>query len=261
MGKEKIMLAYKQMGESKCETTLVFLHGSTMTKEEMIPVAKTFEEYNCICLDLTVHGESKGEMPKCIGDIAEDVEYTITQLRADNIIGQKMILLGYSMGGAIVCEIALRKKIQCNGIVFLSSGADLVHYTPAVDQLKTILPMDFRVEDIVDALFGNIVEGFDKEKIKNMFLEYCVSSEIGYNDLMISNAYDCLDKVKKIECPALIVHGNEDAIILPEAAIQTWKAIEKSQILLVPYGGHALIYEDTKIVTDTVKRFLGDIGM
>ena len=92
-------------------------------------------------------------------------------------------------------------------------------------------------------------------------MKYCVSSEIGYNDLMISNAYDYLDRGKEVEWPVLIVHGNEDAIILPEAAIQTWQAIEKSQLLLVPYGGHALIYEDSKVVADAVKRFLQNIGM
>lgn len=258
---EKNLLSFARVNNIDSDVSLVFLHGSTMTKEEMIPVTKAFLGYNCICLDLTAHGESEGEMPKCIGDIAKDVEYTITQLRADNMIGKKLVLLGYSMGGAIVCEIALRKKIQCDGIVFLSSGADLVHYTPAVDQLKTTSPMDFRVEDIVDVLFGNIVEGFEKEQIKSIFLNYCVSSEIGYNDLMISNAYDCLDRVKEIEWPVLIVHGNEDAIILPEAAIQTWQAIEKSQLLLVPYGGHALIYEDPKVVADAVNRFLENIEM
>ena len=255
------LLSFTRMNNLDSEVSLVFLHGSTMTKEEMIPVTKELLEYNCICLDLTSHGESEGEMPKCIGDIAKDVEYTITQLRTNNIIRQNLILLGYSMGGAIACEIALRKKIQCNGIVFLSSGADLLHYTPAIDQLKTISPMDFRIEEIVDELFGNIVEGFEKEQIKNIFLKYCVSSEIGYNDLMISNAYDYLDRGKEVEWPVLIVHGNEDAIILPEAAIQTWQAIEKSQLLLVPYGGHALIYEDSKVVADAVKRFLQNIGM
>lgn len=258
---ESNLLSFTRINNIDSDVSLVFLHGSTMTKEEMIPVAKEFLGYNCICLDLTAHGESKGEMPKCIADIARDVEYTITQLRANKIVGEKLILLGYSMGGAIVCEIAIRKKIQCDGIVFLSSGADLRHYTPAVDQLKKISPMDFRVEDLVDGLFGNIVEGLDKEQIKNIFLDYCVSSEIGYNDLMISNAYDCLDRVKEIEWPTLLVHGNEDAIILPEAAIQTWKAIEKSQLLLVPYGGHALIYEDSKMVAYNIKRFLDNIGM
>ena len=156
----------------------------------------------------------------------------------------------------ITCEIALRKNTEVNGIVFLSSGADLKHYTPAVDQLKNIAVENFKTKDILDFLFGNLVEESEKERIKNAFLETGVSDEIGYNDLMISNAYDCLDNAGNIDCPTLLVHGCEDNIVLPAAAVETWKQIENSQLLMVPYGGHALIYEDSTVVAEKIKGFV-----
>ena len=223
-------LTYTQLGDKNSENTLVFLHGSTMTKEGMLPLAEKFEEYNCISLDLTAHGESEGELPESISDIAGDV--------------------------AITCEIALRKNTKVDGIVFLSSAADLKHYTPAVDQLKNIAVENFKTEDILDFLFGNLVGEAEKERIKNAFLETGVRDEIGYNDLMISNAYDCLDKTGSIDCPTLLIHGCEDSIILPVAAVETWKQIENSQLLMVPYGGHALIYEDTAVVAEKIKGFV-----
>lgn len=249
-------LAYTQLGDKNSENTLVFLHGSTMTKEGMLPLAEKFEEYNCISLDLTAHGESEGELPESISDIAGAVESTIENLKERNIIQGKLVLLGYSMGGAITCEIALRKNTKVDGIVFLSSAADLKHYTPAVDQLKNIAVENFKTEDILDFLFGNLVGEAEKERIKNAFLETGVRDEIGYNDLMISNAYDCLDKTGSIDCPTLLVHGCEDSIILPVAAVETWKQIENSQLLMVPYGGHALIYEDTAVVAEKIKGFV-----
>ncbi|MEE0931328.1 MAG: alpha/beta hydrolase [Acutalibacteraceae bacterium] len=250
------ILAYVQLGDKNSENTLVFLHGSTMTKEGMLPLAEEFEAYNCISLDLTAHGESGGELPKSISDIAEDVENTIEHLRKMNIIQEKVILLGYSMGGAIICEVALRKKIKTNGIVFLGSGADLKHYTPAVDQLKEMPVEDFKTKDILDFLFGDLVDKSEEDRIKNAFLETKVSDEIGYNDLMISNAYDCIDKAKNIDCPTLLVHGCEDKIVLPATAVETWKQIQNSQLLMMPYGGHALIYEDTTIVAEKIKGFV-----
>lgn len=250
------MLAYKQYGKRDSGYSLVFLHGSTMKKESMLPVVEWFQEYNCIVPDLTHHGESSGNMPASIEDIARDVEETIVDLQRENIVQGKVVLLGYSMGGAIIYEVALRKQVKVDGIVFLSSGADLQHHTPMVEQLKNISSEQFCTKNIVDYLFGTLVGEQKQEEIGRMFLENSVENETGYHDLMISNAYDRLADAKEIQVPTLLVHGCDDKIVLPSAAIDTWKQIADSQLLMVPYGGHALIFENPALVSQRIKGFL-----
>lgn len=250
------MLAYKQAGNKESDTTLIFLHGSTMTKEGMLPLAEEFTDYNCVVFDLTAHGQSKGEEPKEVKTFAEDVEYSLQQLQQQKVVSDRMILLGYSMGGTITCEIAIRRNIKLAGMVLLSSGGDLKNHTPMLEQLKAMPVELFKTEEIVGGVLGTDTSEAEQKRILELFITTKAPDVIGYGDLMNSNAYEHLDACREIDIPALMVHGSEDRIVLPTAAIETWKAIENSQLLMIPYKGHAAIYEDTCLVRDKIISFV-----
>lgn len=250
------MLAYKRTGNEDSGITLVFLHGSTMSKEGLLPLAEEFRDYNCIVFDLTAHGQSDGEEPEQISVFAGDVEYSVKQLQQQKIATERIILLGYSMGGAITCEVAIRRNIELAGIVLLSSGGDLNSYTPLVDQLKEMPVEQFRTEDILDALFGGETSEADRKRISELFAATKVPDVTGYGDLMASNRYNRLQACKEITVPALMVHGSDDKIVLPMAAVETWKTIENSELLMIPYKGHGVIYEDMHLVRDKIISFV-----
>lgn len=260
MDRKVNILSYKQVGNKKSSITLIFLHGSTMTKEGMLPFVERFGDWNCIVFDLTAHGHSAGDEPKEIAKFAEDVENTVEYLQHEDVIGRRIVLLGYSMGGTITCEIALRNKLKLEGIIFLSSGADLKHHTPAIDELKNKGVEQYSTTEILDYLFGTETNEEEKSVIKEKFASTKVSDVIGYGDLMLSNSYDQLEACKKIDIPTLLVHGSDDVIVLPAAAIETWKAIPGSGILLLPYKGHAAIMEDGAIIKTKIESFLDKLG-
>ncbi len=253
---EKIMLAYERTGNKESNTTLVFLHGSTMTKKGLLPLAEEFKDYNCIVFDLLAHGQSAGEEPEEVKVFAEAVEYSIQELQQQKVVSEQVILLGYSMGGAITCEVAIRKNITLTGIVLLSSGGDLKNHTPLVDALKEMPAEQFRTVAILGELFGSEASEDERERISNLFATTMVPDIIGYGDLMASNRYDNLKACSEISIPALMVHGSEDKIVLPTAAIETWKVIDNSQMLMIPYKGHAAIYEDTGVIRDKIIAFV-----
>lgn len=249
-------LKYVQMGNTSSSISLVFLHGSTMTKEGMLPLAKMFPQFNCISFDLTAHGESKGQLPEEISDLSKVVETSISVLQDNKVIGEKIILLGYSMGGAIVFDIAKRKKIDLMGMVILSSGADLKNYTPLVDGLKSMPPEQFKTSEIIQYLFGKDTPEEERKKISDTFLQAKVEDLVGYNDLMISNNYNQIEKCNGIRLPTLVIHGSDDTIVLPDAGMETWKRIKDSELLILPYKGHAAIFEDTELVSNKINEFV-----
>lgn len=208
---------------------------------------------------MTAHGESDGEEPEEIQTFAEDVEYSVEQLQQKKVIGEKIVVLGYSMGGAITWDIAIRKKMQLSGMVLLSSGADLNNYTPLVDELKKIPVEKFQVEKVFPYLFGSDTPQKEQQTIIENFNSTKVSNEISYGDLMVSNRYNRLAECKNIDIPTLIVQGNDDKIVLPMAALETWRTIPKSELLMVPYKGHAVLMEDMELVQEKISVFLGKI--
>lgn len=260
MDEKTNILSYAQVGNKNSSVTLIFLHGSTMTKEGMLPFAERFDDWNCIVFDLTAHGNSAGEEPKEIAEFAEDVENTVEYLQQEGVISERIVILGYSMGGTITCEIALREKLKPEGIIFLSSGADLKHHTPAIDELKNKGVEQYSTTEILDYLFGTEAGEEEKTIIKEKFDSTKVSDVVGYGDLMLSNSYNQLEACKKINIPTLLVHGSDDIIVLPTAAIETWKAIPGSGILILPYKGHAAIMEDGTIIKTKIESFLDKLG-
>ena len=73
---------------------------------------------------------------------------------------------------------------------------------------------------------------------------------------MVSNSYNRLEECKNIDVPTLFVHGNDDKIVLPTAAIETWKVIPNSELLMLPYKGHAAIIEDAETVKKKILSFV-----
>lgn len=256
MTKEKIMLSYRQIGDSQSDMTLVFIHGSSMTKESMMPLAEGFTQYNCVVFDLTAHGESGGNEPEEVADFADDVEYSVQELQSRKVVGSKIVLLGYSMGGAITCELAMRKTLPLAGMVVISSGGDLNSYTPLLAGLKSMPAEAFVVADVFPALFGKDTPEDKKQEITEHFDSTKVSDVISYGDLMASNRYNRLADCAHIDIPALMVQGCDDAIVLPMAAVATWKTIPNSELLMIPYKGHAALFEDKELFWERILSFV-----
>lgn len=256
MAKEKILLAYRQIGNRQSDMTLVFIHGSSMTKESMMPLAEGFMQYNCVVFDLTAHGESGGNEPEEVTEFADDVEYSVQELQSRKVAGSKIVLLGYSLGGAITCELAMRKTLPLAGMVVISSGGDLNSYTPLLAGLKSVPAEEFVVADVFPALFGTDTPEDKKQEITEHFDSTKVSDVISYGDLMVSNRYNCLADCAHIDIPALMVQGCDDAIVLPMAAVDTWKTIPNSELLMIPYKGHAALFEDKELFWERILAFV-----
>lgn len=247
---------YEQSGNPKSGETLVFVHGATMTGAGMKPFVDQFAEYNCITVDLPGHGRSKGETKTTVEEFADCVVYLVEELQKTKIITEAVTILGFSMGGCISTEIAIRGPKWLKRSVVLSSGAGLKGNTPLLNGFNAQSESEFCSEDLFEHLGGRYTTKEELAlEIEAMSATKCKDAT-GLSDLRTACNYNRLADAAGILVPLLIIAGDDDEIVPVNISIRLRDAVPGSQMLILPYRGHSAIFEDTELAVKTVKSFM-----
>lgn len=142
---------------------LVFVHGWCCDKTYWDAQVPFFSKrYKVVTIDLAGHGESGLERKDyTMTAFGEDVEAVVDKLGLDNVV-----LIGHSMGGAVILEAAQRLPERVIGIV----GADTFHNVEQkvkMDELMALFRADFAetTADFVRAMFTPTSDSVLVEKI------------------------------------------------------------------------------------------------
>ena len=73
-------------------------------------------------------------------------------------------------------------------------------------------------------------------------------------------AHETLDRLGRIECPTLVLHGEEDLITLPRYNETVAGAIAGSKIVAIPRAGHLAFLEQPDKVNAAIGDFLGSLA-
>lgn len=121
-----VNIVYETKG--KGDTAIVFVHGWCINKEYWQPQMNFFEkQYKLVALDLGGHGES-GENRRqwTVDEYANDVIAVINALQLN-----KVILVGHSMGGDIILQVANKIPGKIVGFIGIDNFKDIVTgFTP-----------------------------------------------------------------------------------------------------------------------------------
>lgn len=253
IGNDKI--AFRQIGDKNSQYTLLFIHGATMTGKAMIPLAKSFLNFNCIVVDLPGHGSSIGETKTSIEAFADSIDLLMQELLKKHLVSNHITLIGYSLGGVIAFELALKKREEYKRLIVLSSGVNLNDYSPLMHEAKSKGIAEFNSSNFFEHAFGS---GSTKKQIKmlvNILNKTKVDDSIGYQDLILATNYNKSDRVDEILIPVFIFTGGEDKIILPNCDIDLWKGIKNAYITVVPFRGHTAIFEEMGYLVTLINDF------
>ena len=222
-----IQLHYIEQGQGQ---PLILLHGNGESSdyfEHQIPFFSN--EYHVIAIDTRGHGESpRGEKPFTIKQFAGDLK---DFLDAKDI--EKAILLGFSDGGNIAMDFALKypervEKLILNGANLFPSGVKPLYQWP--------IEFGYRVAKL-----------FAKKSEK-------ARQNAEMLGLMVNEPNIDPVALVRLTMPVLVVAGTKDMIKESHTRL-IYKSLPNAQLSIIE-GDHFLANKNPKAFNEVVKRFL-----
>jgi pimeloyl-ACP methyl ester carboxylesterase len=239
---------------------LVFLHGVGLDRRMWQAQVYFFARTNSvICYDLLGHGESA----KLAG--TADLKDFVAQLEGVwAALGlEKAVLAGFSFGGLIALDFAIRRtsaieRLVLIGTVYERSEAERASVRQRLEKAKREGPQAI-YPTALERWFSPAFVAGQPEQIQELHHRM-----LGNDDASFLKAYEIFatgdreleGKLGRIDCPTLIMAGENDRGSTPAMAWRMAKEIPQSRVSVIAGGRHMMPMETAQEVNREIARFM-----
>ncbi len=202
---------------------------------------------------------------------APDRPYTIEGM-ADDAAGllealgiEKAHVIGFSMGGYIAQEMALRHPDRVNKLVLLSTAPDIDGYGRAVIRaLTTVRKTNVSRDGFVRVMAPYIYSTEflqDEERVERAVHNSLANPYPQQDHAYLRQAdavlrFNALPRLKDLKHEALVIHGEEDRLVPPANGQRLADALPSATYKELP-GGHVGAFEHPAEYNEAFMEFLG----
>lgn len=250
-----VSVAYDVQGSG--DTTLIFVHGWLCDGSywrEQVPVFAS--DYRVAVVDLGGHGRSTANRDDwSMQSFGADVAAVADDLGADQIV-----LVGHSMGGAVVLDAAQRLGDRVKGLVSVDSSRDLTTGPLSLDAARTQFALTAenfseRVAYVVKEFLFD--ESSPPELVTSISADMAAGSyEVGSEAGPQLSAYDVAANLADIEdVPVTVINAD----YRPTNAASFHTVHPNTTVVVVPDVSHFLMVENptsfNAALSDALERF------
>ncbi len=246
-----LKMYYEIYGEGK---PLVLLHGAfnsiNVAFGQLIP--ELSKSRKVIAAELQGHGRTADiDRPFSFEAMADDIAALLKYLKTDSAD-----ILGYSMGGEVAQQVAIRHPQVIRKLVIVSAVYKFEGWSP---ETRSILPI------ITPEMFEGspIKSEYDSLAPDPAYWKKFVNKMKQF----ITQPFDFgAEKIKRIKSPALIITGDGDGV-LPEHAVELYRLfggkymidfgpVPNTQLAILPGSSHISVMMQTDLLLSMIQPFL-----
>ena len=246
-----LKMYYEIHGDGK---PLVLLHGSYMTVDlnfaQLIP--ELAKKRKVIALEMQGHGRT-GDIDRLYSytSLASDIDGLLNHLKIDSAD-----VLGYSLGGTVAFELAIRHPKRVTSLVIISSVFRLDGWIQSARDLFPTIKPEFFEKTPLKTEYDRLAP--DKSHW-NDWVNKMVASEVVPFDLGADN-------IKALKCPVLIINGDNDGVDLNHISemyrlcgggvFGDIAGLPKSRLAILPGMTHVTLMMETAKLMSIINPFL-----
>ncbi|OGF55151.1 MAG: hypothetical protein A2Z21_09925 [Candidatus Fraserbacteria bacterium RBG_16_55_9] len=229
---------------------LVFVHGSgadhTLWKYQHQVLESS---YSVASLDLNGHGKS----PRREGDGL--MTYTQDALSVMEALNEPVFLLGHSLGGAIVLNVALQKPANLQAVGLVGTGAKL-RVNP---QILSTIATDF--EEAVSVLLEWEFSPGAPMALRVWRREQMlrIGQTALQRDFTTCDAFSAMECLSEIDVPALVVCGGDDKLTPVKYSQYLKDQLRRARLEIIEGAGHDVMLEQPEALNRVIRGFLEEL--
>ncbi|MEQ8687361.1 MAG: alpha/beta hydrolase [Imperialibacter sp.] len=254
----QVSINYLQSGDG--DTTILFLHGWCVSSKYWANQLSHLSGYRCYAIDLPGFGKSEAKREHwTIEEYALDALAFINELQLENVV-----VVGHSMSGAIMMEMALTKPDSIIGLVGIDNFkfVDVEFTAEQLEQMGSFFPLleqDFQTYAPIYAenmLFHPSTTEEVKSRVK---LDFSTANPgIGYSSFMNLMQYSQQERIKLESLPLKLYLINTDFPPTNESGLKK-RCKNGFEVQPIELSGHYPMIERPDLFNNILEKTLQEL--
>ncbi|MHC5725108.1 MAG: alpha/beta fold hydrolase [Nostoc sp.] len=247
------------------------LHGHPGTGRSLSVFTNHLSKrYQTFTPDLRGYGKSR-----CNGNFEMNDHLTDLEALLDRFEIEKCLVLGWSLGGILAMELALRLPKRVTGLILVATAAKPRGSHPAITWQDNLYTGVAGLINYIKPGWQWNIETFSKRSLFRYLIQQHTSTSYNYIASVavpaylqtsgaatralysaIESGYNRLPDLPQIQCPSLVLAGEQDRHITVDSSLETAQHLQNSQWQCYRNTAHLFPWEVPQLVLNDIDHWL-----